>query len=149
METVTDLVALISSSHRYLDLFDYDNYPSCFAEFERQCVDWFRQCDRLSLPGAEEELLDRFETAWAALPKRKRQAASFQDKQVLALFFSPAAERFSAPAAAFAEALRTGWNARYPKNRYLAGHYESILKGFDSNLLGLPLRKSKQNRRPG
>jgi hypothetical protein len=36
------------------------------------------------------------------------------------------------------------WCSEYPRNVYLAGTYEQIMKGFDANLLGLPLRKSKK-----
>ena len=33
-----DFVELISSTQAYLDRFDYDHYPDCFAEFEETCA---------------------------------------------------------------------------------------------------------------
>ena len=54
--------------------------------------------------------------------------------------------RASEAAGAFAETMREKWNTRFPRNTFLPGRFEEILKGFDANLLGLPLRKSKKNR---
>lgn len=33
-----DFVELISSAQTYLDRFDYDHYPDCFAAFEETCA---------------------------------------------------------------------------------------------------------------
>ena len=38
-----DFVELISSAQTYLDRFDYDHYPDCFAEFEENCARWFTE----------------------------------------------------------------------------------------------------------
>ena len=33
-----DFVEMIASAHPYLDQFDYDHYPDCFAAFEETCA---------------------------------------------------------------------------------------------------------------
>ena len=38
-----DFVTMIASAHPYLDRFDYDHYPDCFAEFEENCARWFTE----------------------------------------------------------------------------------------------------------
>ena len=38
-----DFVELISSAQAYLDRFDYDHYPDCFAEFEENLDQWFAE----------------------------------------------------------------------------------------------------------
>ena len=38
-----DFVTMIASAHPYLDRFDYDRYPDCFAEFEENCARWFTE----------------------------------------------------------------------------------------------------------
>ena len=38
-----DFVAMIASAHPYLDRFDYDHYPDCFAEFEENLDQWFTE----------------------------------------------------------------------------------------------------------
>ena len=38
-----DFVAMIASAHPYLDRFDYDHYPDCFAEFEENLDQWFAE----------------------------------------------------------------------------------------------------------
>lgn len=139
-------VELVSSAHPYLDVFDYDHYPLNFAEFEDRCSEWFAQYSALEEKDTVECILDRFEQRWEQIPRRERRETAYRDKQVLALFFSPAAERASGSEKEFAESLWIQWNARFPKNSFLPGHFEDILKGFDANLLGLPLRKSKKIR---
>ncbi len=141
-----DLSEQITAAHAYLEQFDYDHYPSCFAAFEEQCAPFFASLEACDVPEAAAVLLARLEERNAALPKRERKEALYRDRQVLALFLSPAAARSSERARAFADALREQWNRKYPRTQYLGGSFEQILKGFDANLLGLPLRKSAKNR---
>ena len=141
-----DLSELIIASRAYLEQFDYDHYPACFAAFEAQCAPFFASLEERDVQAAAAELLTRLEERCAALPRRARSSALDRDRQVLALFLAPAAARSTARAAAFADTLREQWNTKYPRTQYLGGSFEQILKGFDANLLGLPLRKSKRNR---
>ena len=121
---------LISASRTYLSCFDYDHYPACFQAFENDAA----------------PLFDALEGGRAELPRKVQKTAAEEEKQVFALFLAPAALRRGGAAQTFSEALCRQWNTRYPRNTFLAGNYETILKGFDSNLLGLPLRKSKFRR---
>lgn len=69
---------------------------------------------------------------------------SFKFKQVLALFLSPFCLKKGGEFEFFARELNKVWNKKYPKNVYYLTDFDSILKGFDANLLGLPLRKSNK-----
>ena len=134
------LADLIVSSRPYTGLFDYDHYPLCFAEFEKAAVPLLTDTD--AKPGV---LLETLEAQRNALPGKERKNAFLQDKLVLALFLSPVCLRIGDAAADFAVSLRNVWEQRYPREKYLMGDYETILKGFDANLLGLPLRKSRKH----
>lgn len=136
---------LIADSRSDLEIFNYDDYPVCFAAFSQRAQPLF---DALGPDPsrAAETLTDTLSEVWAALPRRERRETAQQDKQVVALFLYPAAIRHSETAAAFARALQTIWNRRFPRNKFLPGEFDAIMKGFDANLLGLPLRKSRKKK---
>ncbi len=134
-----ELTRLIVSSRAYLNCFDYDHYPDCLETFEKAAA------PLLSVSVSDPELLiDELERIYADLPRRERKEAAIKDKQVLALYLSPAALRIGNGAEAYARLLCEKWNQHYPRNRYIVGDYDTIMKGFDANLLGLPLRKSSR-----
>ena len=153
---ISEIAALVTRSRPYLDCFDSDHYPDCFSTFCRESEAFFIGLEDSSgtgLQSAAASLADLLEKGWQELPRSAAKETSRRDKQVLALFLVPAAIEYSArhagreAAAAFADALMSVWNARCPRNTFLAGDYRSIMEGFDANLLGLPLRKSRFNRR--
>ena len=125
---------LIRLAHPYLDRFDRENYPECFEKFEALAADLFTD-----LPTAA-EALNELSYDYDRYSRREQKELSFNDKRVLALFLTPAALRAGTGAKIFAQQLCALWNARYPRNRYYVGDYAAIMKGFDSNLLGM-LRK--------
>ncbi|MBR1456668.1 MAG: hypothetical protein IJ594_05865 [Oscillospiraceae bacterium] len=135
---------LIASSRGYLSRFDYDNYPPCFSAFEADGASLFAALEGADPEQAAAVLIDELERRRGELPRRAQKQQAEEEKRVLALFLSPAALRYGGAAADFAGALSRQWNARYPRNTFLPGDYDVIMKGFDSNLLGLPLRKSKK-----
>ena len=139
-----DLAELITSSRAALSRFDYDHYTSFFQAFEGECVPFFETLKSVGTEQAAGRLMDELEERRSCLSSRERKRAEEEEKQVLALFLSPCAVRRGGLAAAFAEAMNREWNERYPRNTYRIGSYEKILKGFDANLLGMPLRKSKK-----
>lgn len=141
-----DIIRIIRNAHAYLDQFDYDHYPACFAAFSESAAGFFDALRPGELSARADALIDALEQGREALPRREKRDAAIRDKQVLALLLTPAALQRGGTAAEFAELLRQRWNERFPRNIYLAGSYEKILAGFDSNLLGLPLRKSRQRR---
>ncbi len=142
-----DLKQLIRSAHPYLEQFDYDHYPEQFASFEASLMLLLREAQdehAADTAAAAQEVVDAFSEDYSRLPWWQRGVTSSRDKRVLALFLTPAALRAGGYAADLAEQLRGCWNRRYPREPYLAGEYETIMKGFDANLLGLPLRKSSK-----
>ena len=135
---------LISSARPYLEAFDYDHYPDCFQRFEADAKPLFDAITDETIDATAVALVADLAKLRSTLPRRTQRDAAFDQKQVLSLFLSPAAVRHSEQAKAFAEQLRDLWCQEQPRNSYLVGTYEKILKGFDANLLGLPLRKSKR-----
>ena len=139
---------LIRSAHPYLSCFDYDHYPECFSRFEEAAGPIFRQFTEVSPADADgsraEEAVMSLSQDYGSMPRREQKEISFRDKQVLALFLVPAAMRAGDAAADFARKFNACWNTKFPRNTFLVGNYETIMKGFDANLLGLPLRKSKK-----
>ncbi|MBR3367110.1 MAG: hypothetical protein IKG66_04875 [Lachnospiraceae bacterium] len=140
-----DFKTLIRSAHPYLDCFDYDHYPSCFQTFASDLVPVLEACRAGTGSGADpvETVLDALAKEYKDLPRKERIEISSRDKRVLALFLTPAALQAGGEAEDFARRLCEGWKARFPRDPYYIGTYETILKGFDANLLGLPLRKSR------
>lgn len=141
-----EFIELLDAAQPFLGQFDYDHYPACFTAFEREAAPFFDTLAGVSAEEKAEELLSLVEARWASLPRLRRGAVAAKDKSVLALFFTPAAQRHSEAAAAFASLLCERWNNRFPKNRYLPGSYETLIKGFDTDFFGVTLRKSQKRR---
>ena len=135
---------LIETARPYLGVFDYDRYPDCFRQFEADAKPLFDGLTEETVSEPAAALVAALAERRSALPRRAQREAAFQQKQVLGLFLAPAARRHSPAALAFAEQVRQLWCRAYPQNTFLLGTYEQIMKGFDANLLGLPLRKSKK-----
>jgi len=142
-----ELAKIIIRSRDYLDKFTYDDYPVCFEEFSRKASFFLDDLQKSSINAAADELIGCLERERTLLKRRDASKALFLDKQVIALFLSPCCKKAGGKADTFAAVLLEKWNAKYPKNKYYLGTYEDIMKGFDANLLGLPLRKSSKNRR--
>lgn len=135
---------LLDSAHPYLRCFDYDHYPQCFAEFSANAAPFFDGLDPACLPQTAEEIVKLADARWKSRPFWQRAELARQDRSALAIFFAPAAARHSDTAQAFARLLQERWNERFPRNRFFAGDYEAIMKGFDKDFMGIKLRKSKE-----
>lgn len=133
-----ELAQLIRSAHAYLEPFNYNNYIYHFDLFEKE-VEPFFQAEAFPDPDAFFLELEKTRNQYSS---KKRKTIQYQDKLVLSLFFSPAASRYGKDAFEFAEQVRQLWNMRYPKESYNPGSFDKIVAGFESNLLGLPLRKT-------
>ncbi len=133
-----ELAKLILTSRKYLYEFDYDHYPENFEVFEREVGPFFDEAESQSA----KEVSDAIDSEVLALPKREQKKASEEAKRVLALFFTPAALKRGGSAEEFAKDLCSTWNESHRKNTYNVGNYDTILSGFDSNILGITLRKS-------
>ena len=148
METYTlDLAGLITDARIFLERFDYDDYPADLTAFEEKARPFFEALAGRDPEEAALELIDALKEGHAGLKKRKAAEAARQEKSVLALYLGPAARRFGKDALPFMEALQQKWNALYPRNSFIPGDYDAIMKGFDATLLGIKLRKSKNLRK--
>ena len=136
-----DILKLLIGTRDSLTPFDYDHYPAAFENFSAQLFS-LPEIREESL--SAEEILESFTAYYAALPSRQQKKEIDLDRQVLALFFTPAAVMNEGPLSTLSEELCELWNKKYPKYRYYPTTYEKIMAGFDANLLGLPLRKSKK-----
>ena len=136
-----DISSLILAYLPRLAEFSFSGYPPAFSDFEREAAPFFASLHETDAEQRAEQLIEELEAGRKSLSRRESTARAEREKNVMALFLAPAAMRFGSPAAAFAEELSRLWNTRYPRNRFYPGSYETIMKGFDANLLGLPLRK--------
>lgn len=139
-----DLAGIISGSREYLSVFDYDHYPENFEAFGKSCSAFFDGLEDKDLSSEADALADELEKGKADLSRREAKTAAEEEKRVLALFFTPAALKRGGRAEEFANVLCDTWNRRYPKNAYKVGDYDTILKGFDSDFLGIKMRKSSR-----
>ncbi len=136
---------LLENAHPFVDCFDYDHYPDCFQYFKRLVTPFFDEMEEHRIDETAAGVFGEIQERWQTLPRKEQKKTMFKDKQVLVLFFSPAARQHSERALRFAEQLCDIWNTRFPRDIYHVGDYDVIMKGFDSNLLGLPLRKSRRH----
>ncbi len=136
-----DFVELITSSREYLDYFTYGNYPACFSEFTVKAAPLFASIDDPEQAAAE--CFEKMQEYYKTLSKRDLKELPFLDKQVLALFLSPACFKQGEKTGVFAKKLAELWNAAYPKNRYIPGIYDEIIDGFEINILGIAMRRPK------
>ncbi len=135
-------IELIEDGRKYLGAFNYAQYPDCFSRFEADARPLFDGLTEETGREAAETLVKELALCRMSLPRRTQKDAAYEQKQVLCLFLSPAAQRHSATALSFAEQLRTLWCREQPRNGYLLGTYEQIMQGFDVNFLGMTLRRS-------
>ena len=137
------LAELVRESHDYLDRFEYDEYTERFPVFRKKFEEIILNNDERD----PMQLIKDLGGKMSGASRREQRDLVYKDKQVLALYLTPAALDIGGEAAIFAEELCRAWSANYPKEKYSPGTYEVILKGFDSNLLGLPIRKSNKWKR--
>lgn len=133
---------LIESFREELSHFNAHGYPLSFERFEEQASPFF---EALEAPEEEARLLiDELSVRCDSLPRRAKKEVLHQEKLVLALFFSPAAERRGGTAMFFAAEVNRLWNAKYPRYTFLLGRYDTIIQGFEASILGIPLKNYKR-----
>ncbi len=138
---LTDLVIMAIP---YLSEFNYDCYPDNYRTFSEGIVPVLSKALLPGVSTAVQDLIDGFDFYYSSLIKKERRDMPFKFKQVLALFLSPFCLKKGGEFEFFARELNEVWNKKFPKNVYYLTDFDSILKGFDANLLGLPLRKSNK-----
>ena len=133
-----DFCELIESYREELPHFNAHDYPVSFCRFKEQAAPLF---DALETPEMEASLLvDELVKRCDHLSRRVKKEVLHQDKLVLSLYFSPAADRHGGTAMVFAAEVNRLWNASFPRNRFLLGRYEDIMRGFEASILGIPLK---------
>ena len=134
---------LITSSIKYLSPFDRKHYPDNFQSFEEDAAPFFDDLAGKDPVLVVQQGIDELESRRMALPRSARKETSDAEKRVLALFLAPAARKRKDDAAvqAFLEELHRQWNARYPRNIFHPGDYDTIANGFNSTILGFPVRR--------
>ena len=138
------LYDLILSSHPYLDAFDVRHYPENFAAFSQAAGPLLTAMAPEDAELQAQTLLEALARRYDGLSRREQKTARFRDKEVLTLFLTPAALALGGTAEAFAGVLNRLWIARYPREPYGMGTYETILRGFDPTLFGVPLQFGKR-----
>ena len=123
--------------------FSYSAYPPAFAALAEAAAPFFASLTGENAAAEAEALIGKLEDRRSSLGRREAKQRAENEKQVLALFLGPAALAAGGGAEVFIGELSRLWNERYPRNRFFPGTFEKLMKGFDANLLGLPLRKSK------
>ena len=63
---------------------------------------------------------------------------------VLTLYLCPAAGRLGGNAPEFAENLNRIWNEKHPRDPFRLGSYESIVRGFEASIFGIPLKNFRR-----
>ena len=138
------LTDLVIAAIPYLSEFNYDCYPDNYRKYSEEIVPVLSNALLPGVNTAVQDLIDGFDLYCSSLSKKEIKDISFKFKQVLALFLSPFCLKRGGEFEFFARELNKVWNKKYPKNVYYLTDFDSILKGFDANLLGLPLRKSNR-----
>lgn len=137
-----NFVELITSSRGLLDRFSFDLYPDSLSEFTVKAAPLFSSIEDPEAAAAE--CLAKMQEYYGTLTRKELKELPFLDKQVMALFLGPAAKKQGETTQRFIEKLSAIWNETYPKNRFFPGDFDEIMKGFDANLLGIPMRKSRK-----
>ena len=138
------LTDIIINALPYLSEFNYDCYTNNYKKFSEDLVPVLSTALLSEVHTAVQDLTDGFDIYYSSLSKKEKKDKPFKFKQVLALFLSPFCLKKGGEFEFFARELNEVWNKTYPKNVYYLTDFDSILKGFDANLLGLPLRKSNK-----
>ncbi|MBR1585148.1 MAG: hypothetical protein IJ662_06385 [Clostridia bacterium] len=138
-----DLAELIFTSREYLAHFTYAEYPDHFAAFSQNVQPYFDDLSGADLQEQTKRLIEVIDQRLAGMPRREKKESTIQIKQVMALFLGPSALRYGQNAVAFAQCLCQSWNEKYPRNAFYLGDFDTLMKGFDANFLGITLRKYK------
>ena len=122
----------------YLERFTRFEYPGAFERYKEACMPLFTALgeDSALIAPAVAELMDYAEEQSKGLFKRSLEPDKF--RRLFALYLAPAAGESGIEAAVgFAEALRTAWNEKYPKQPFIIGTYAEIAGGFRTKPFGM------------
>lgn len=143
--TLEELPKTVTRYGDYYKKITRKEFPDAFAVYEAQNADILRRMDDCAAACPEgiaacmqevcAELLDAIEAhlkenkAWNR--KSARERLFFETKVILAIFLTPLAQKLKlACAKDFRSELNRQWLARYPKENWTPGDYQTISDGF-------------------
>lgn len=139
-----DVTELIKDQRYYAKHFNRNEYPDFFKAYGKHAAAYFDELENRvdDTPSSDNtpetiardiaSLLDFCEESWSGFRwKYQREEAMDDDKIVLLLFLAPFAVSLGTPSSkAFADALASCWNKRFPDSPFKVGNYEDIVEGF-------------------
>ena len=137
-----ELLAAIQKQKAALERFNRKDYAKAFKEYCAAYGSLYAEaiCEEADLNHLAADVLDGLEAGWKAQRFWNRSAAKAEERQIIIFYLSPMLlEREEEGCRVFAELLRDGWAARWPKNPYRLGDYKTIRKGFHNVILGVDL----------
>ena len=135
---MTSAAELAEERNYYLERFTRFEYPGAFERYMEACMPLFRAMeeDPAIVETAVTELMAYAAEQSKGLFKRSLEPDKF--RRLFALYLIPAAGKSEIEAAVrFADALRSAWNEKYPKQQFSAGTYAEIAGGFRTKPFGM------------
>lgn len=122
----------------YLERFTRFEYPGAFERYKEACMPLFGELEEqpAMIEAAVAELMAYAAEQSNGLFRRNLEPDKF--RRLFALYLIPAAGESGIGAAEeFAEALRSAWNEKYPKQPFEKGTYAEIAGGFRTKPFGM------------
>lgn len=148
MEQILEAIHCVS----YLKRFEIREYSKAFREYMETCGDAVEKeiCAAEASGGTEglnalaADVLNELERRWKAQRFWNRAAAKADSKQMILVYLSPMLLEKGGACALFAQLLRDGWAARWPKDAYAIADYQKLRKGFRNVILGVDLDRLRR-----
>lgn len=140
-----ELLFAVQDSGTWLELFVRRTYKKAFLRYRETYAEAFGQMLRICsseemLQSAADWMLTELEKGWKRQRFWNRSAARLDQKQMVIAYLSPMLLAMEDPAGArFANILRDGWAARWPKDAYEIAPFEKLAKGFHNAVFGIEL----------
>ena len=138
------LISCVKDYPDYNQKITRDLYAPSFDTYRTGCAPVFERLNAAArtdeqIAAAAERLLDDLAAAWdGEKSKTARQRRMTDDKIIVAIFLVPMVRAMELPVSEpFCKALQEKWCARYPKDPFYLGTYDTIASGFRKKFLGL------------
>jgi len=146
-----ELLLAVQDAESWLELFDRRTYKKAFLRYRERYAaafgEMFRICSNEEmLRSAADWMLTELEKGWKRQRFWNRSAARLDQKQMIIAYLSPMLLAMDDPAGKhFAELLRDGWSARWPKDAYDIAPFEKLGKGFHNAIFGIELNALRRD----
>ena len=138
------LISCVKDYPDYNQKITRDLYAPSFDTYRAGCAPVFERLNAAArtdeqIAAAADRLLDDLAAAWdGEKSKTARQRRMTDDKIIVAIFLVPMVRAMELPVSEpFCKALQEKWCARYPKDPFYLGTYDTIASGFRKKFLGL------------